>query len=314
MNNGERMRGKHFSEEAKKNMSAVRLARRDWPTEHRFVDGVEHKFCKYCEEWVPITGFFKSSIVYDGLDNRCKKCFSNQQKEREKIDKEKYLRMRRECTKKWKAKNPEMPKLWRAKNHEKVRSYCKRWAENHPEENRKRYHDYYERNIDQMRAKAKEYNQSERGRERKLRWIENNREKYLAQVKRYNEKRASDPKYRLSHSISSGINAALQGRKKGIHWETLVGYTLSDLAGHLERQFKKGMCWSNYGKWHLDHRVPVAVFNFEKPEDIDFERCWALSNLQPLWSEENIKKQAKLSKPFQPALRIAAKGECHEPY
>jgi len=45
-----------------------------------------------------------------------------------------------------------------------------------------------------------------------------------------------------------------------------------------------------------------SVFNFSKPEDMDFKRCWALSNLQPLWAADNFSKHAKLKKPFQPSM------------
>jgi len=62
------------------------------------------------------------------------------------------------------------------------------------------------------------------------------------------------------------------------------------------------MTWDNYGKWHIDHVIPTSVFNFEKPEDDDFKRCWSLQNLQPLWALDNIKKGNKLEKPFQPKL------------
>ena len=49
-------------------------------------------------------------------------------------------------------------------------------------------------------------------------------------------------------------------------------------------------------------------FTYETPEDIDFKRCWALKNLQPLEAKENLRKQAKLDKPFQPSLLVNIKG------
>jgi 5-methylcytosine-specific restriction endonuclease McrA len=66
------------------------------------------------------------------------------------------------------------------------------------------------------------------------------------------------------------------------------------------------MTWGNYGRhgWHIDHRIPISAFNFKAPTDIDFKKCWALSNLQPLWSHENQKKYNKLLKPFQPSLNL----------
>jgi hypothetical protein len=81
---------------------------------------------------------------------------------------------------------------------------------------------------------------------------------------------------------------------------------LGKLGGrHLEKQFLPGMSWENMGEWHIDHKIPIAAFNFEKPEDIDFKRCWALKNLQPLWKSENCIKGAKIDKPFQPSLNLS---------
>ena len=41
-----------------------------------------------------------------------------------------------------------------------------------------------------------------------------------------------------------------------------------------------------------------------KPEHTDFKKCWSLKNLRPLWSLENMSKNDKLYKPFQPSLQI----------
>lgn len=84
-----------------------------------------------------------------------------------------------------------------------------------------------------------------------------------------------------------------------------MGYTLAQLMRHLEKQFTPEMSWSNYGSyWHVDHKIPIAAFNFSTPRDLDFQRCWALSNLQPLERITNIKKSDKVERPFQPSLLI----------
>ena len=99
-----------------------------------------------------------------------------------------------------------------------------------------------------------------------------------------------DPKMRLVQSIRVLINHSLKGNKNGNHWETLVNFTLQDLIAHLEKQFKPGMSWNNYGAWHIDHKIPVSLWKFEIYTDPEFKECWALDNLQPLWALENIKK------------------------
>lgn len=107
---------------------------------------------------------------------------------------------------------------------------------------------------------------------------------------------------RLRHNISCAISRSLKMNKKGRRWEKVVGYSLQDLQKHLERQFIKGMTWGNYGKWHVDHKIPVSVFNFKTVRDIDFKKCWDLNNLQPMWGTLNISKGDTLNAPFQPSF------------
>ena len=39
-------------------------------------------------------------------------------------------------------------------------------------------------------------------------------------------------------------------------------------------------------------------------EHQDFKKCWSLSNLQPMWAQDNLSKGASLEKHFQPGLTI----------
>lgn len=123
-------------------------------------------------------------------------------------------------------------------------------------------------------------------------WQQRNRER-LAEHE-WNH-RQTDPMYRLSHSISGAMWGALHSEKAGRRWEDLVGYTLDDLIRHLEARFQPGMTWDNYGKWHIDHAIPQSAFSYSSPEDPDFKRCWALSNLEPLWARDNLSKGARES-------------------
>lgn len=73
-----------------------------------------------------------------------------------------------------------------------------------------------------------------------------------------------------------------------------LGYTPFDLKRHLERQFRDGMTWDAFraGEIHIDHVIPVAQFDLTDDEEV--RRCWALTNLQPLWAHENLAKGAKV--------------------
>jgi len=114
-------------------------------------------------------------------------------------------------------------------------------------------------------------------------------------------------KGQLNNRLKSALYQSLKkGSKSFRHWESLVGYTVDQLKKHLEKRFILGMSWEHFlaGELHIDHKIPIAAFNFSKPEDLDFKRCWALKNLQPMWAKENIRKGAKINKPFQPSLAI----------
>lgn len=113
-----------------------------------------------------------------------------------------------------------------------------------------------------------------------------------------------DPKFRLNTNMRQSIhNSIRRNSKNGRSWKRLVDYSIDDLMKHLERKFDKNMSWDNWGEyWHIDHILPISKFNFEKPEDDDFKRCWALNNLQPLEATKNIRKQNKLKRPMQPRL------------
>jgi hypothetical protein len=103
-----------------------------------------------------------------------------------------------------------------------------------------------------------------------------------------------DPIHRLTNTMRAQLWQVLTKQKGGRHWETLVGYTVSQLKAHLETQFVPGMIWENYGTaWHVDHIRPIASFIYSSPDDPEFKECWALGNLQPLWAGLNIRKGAR---------------------
>ena len=90
--------------------------------------------------------------------------------------------------------------------------------------------------------------------------------------------------------MSNRINLLIKA-KNGRSWLNFVDYTIEELMNHLESKFKQGMNWQNHGSvWHIDHIKPISLFKFSSPEDPDFKECWSLSNLQPLFKEENLSK------------------------
>ncbi len=147
----------------------------------------------------------------------------------------------------------------------------------------------------------------------KKRWKERHPEKHR-ELKNKNKREyvsrriKESPSFLLHYRISRRIREMVGKAKNRRSTEEILGYSSEELRKHLESGFTEGMSWSNYGPsgWHIDHIIPVSAFNFSSPDDIDFRRCWALDNLQPLWAGDNIRKSNQLYKPFQPALSFAA--------
>lgn len=106
-------------------------------------------------------------------------------------------------------------------------------------------------------------------------------------------RRAADPKWRLSSHMRTLIHRGIGKHKAGRSWREFVPYSLEELMAHLEAQFAPGMTWDNHGEWHVDHIRPLCSFEFQTPDDPQFREAWALSNLQPLWAGDNLRKSGK---------------------
>ncbi len=219
--------------------------------------------------------YYKDKNRKDGLGRECKHCVIDRSSVSQASHREEriiYL------------------KKWRAVNQEKTKEYT---------EKRKKEHAVEIKEYEKRRCTL------EKRKDMVRRWNSENPERKREHCRKARARYCATPKGRLHASMKSRMNVSLSGRVKGGRkWEDLVGYSTGQLKRHLEKQFQPGMTWDNYGEWHMDHIIPVAAFNFGTPDDLDFKRCWALKNLQPLWASENMKKNKRLDKPFQPSLRI----------
>jgi len=193
----------------------------------------------------------------------------------------------KEKVREYQLKNPdkikELKKIYREENKEKVRNYERAYRIKNKEKIKK----YREKNKGKIREHAEIYNRENR---------EKIRERKREPDRLYAKKRSNNPIYRLNHNLSTNIRKSLEGNKNGRHWEDLVGYTQIRLKEHLEKQFKDGMTWENYGRngWTIDHKIPISIFNITSTKCKGFKAAWKLENLQPLWAGENSKKKNKL--------------------
>ncbi len=150
---------------------------------------------------------------------------------------------------------------------------------------------YYLENAEKFKIYFENYrkNNSEKVKESYKKWKLNNPERHKEANKKYRQN--NKLKWNFDISIWRTIRD-----KNGHCWEELVNFTLQDLKEYLEKLWKPGMSWDNYGKfgWEIDHIIPISLWEFDSYNDREFKQCWALCNLQPLWVEENKKKKARI--------------------
>lgn len=101
---------------------------------------------------------------------------------------------------------------------------------------------------------------------------------------------ATDPEFRLVRNLRKRLWDAVSGRETIGGTFQLVGCSIPQLRSHLERQFRPGMTWENYGRggWEVDHIRPIAGFDMRRESSV--AECFHHSNLQPLWASENRSK------------------------
>lgn len=119
-------------------------------------------------------------------------------------------------------------------------------------------------------------------------WRKRNPDRVRGYGQAHRARKISDPNYRLMRAMRCAVSRALRGKSEGAIRH--LPYSIAELRQHLEMQFSKGMDWSNYGKWHIDHIRPLASFGIDSAESADFHSAWGLPNLRPLWARENVRK------------------------
>jgi hypothetical protein len=195
------------------------------------------------------------------------------------LNPEKYRAMDRERY----ASNPDIyrRKKMQMDSSERHAAYQVAYRLNNREKIRGHYRESYAKNPARFRLNAK-------------RWKDAHKDKVSEISREYQRKRRrEDPAFRLRSNLRRRISRAIErGAKAGKTLE-LLGCSVSDLKKHLEGQFKGGMTWKNYGKWHIDHIHPCVSFDLADPEQQ--KECFNWRNLQPLWATENLRKSGKVA-------------------
>jgi hypothetical protein len=170
----------------------------------------------------------------------------------------------------------------------------KKYRFEHKEQLIKSQQKYYLKNKKRIIKRQRAYYKLNR--EQVKKWNRNfyikNQIKYRKlMVKRDKNRFNNDINYKIRSLLKTRLYLALKNNQKIGHTIELLGCSIDNLKKHLESKFTKGMSFSNYGKWHIDHIRPCSSFDLSKEEEQ--AKCFHYTNLQPLWAKENLSKGDK---------------------
>jgi len=151
-------------------------------------------------------------------------------------------------------------KLWKYNNKQRIKQYNTEYRADHSLE---------------IREQRKEYRKNNRD-------IINKYERYKTQT---------DINFKLSKRIRNRLNDIIRQRftYKKSKLNEYLGCSLDFLKTYIESKFLLGMSWDNYGKWHIDHIIPLSSATSEE----ELYKLNHYTNLQPLWAIDNIRKSNK---------------------
>lgn len=204
-----------------------------------------------------------------------------------------------------KYKDPEYQKKWYDKKKTDPEFQLKRkcYRELHKKEKSRQAKEYRKKNREELCLKTKIY--TAKTKDKKKEYDRKNKNKINEKRRNYRLKKyRNDLIFRLSHNVGSVVRAYLKknngSKNNSSTWKALL-FTPQDLKEHLEKLWEFWMNWENYGSingdkrtWQIDHIIPQILLPYDSFEHPNFLKCWALENLRPLETSENIKKGDKV--------------------
>lgn len=111
--------------------------------------------------------------------------------------------------------------------------------------------------------------------------------------KEYKRKYRQSSKGRLIDNLRCRLKRCIKNQSGSEFIERNFGCSRKELIEYIEKQFVDGMCWDNYGEWHIDHIKPLSKFDLTSLEEQYSANHY--TNLQPLWKKDNLSKKDNYS-------------------
>lgn len=226
------------------------------------------KYCNKCSRTLGLLNFSKCLSKKDGHQSSCKECRSAQQKAAPKKDQSARYQS---------AEYKESSRQYYLRNADKIKEKAREWSASNPERKKASARKHYAANKDAYLSRASE-------------WASSNPDKRRVIALDYMRRNQDDPEFKAASAARKFLARLLfaTGRKKPGRTASILGYTKSELVAHMQARFAEGMTWDNHGEWHIDHIVPLSVLiglGITEPSKVN-----ALANLQPKWAFDNLSK------------------------
>ncbi len=215
-----------------------------------------------------------------------------------------FLKICKDCCKKYYKKNKKRFKEYAKNNKEKIEKYQKIYRK-----------EYYKNNIEREKERKKAYykinkekfikhrqDNKEKLKEKDKKWYQNNKDhvkeyqkQHRKQINLYaRNRRKVNINVRLKERLLSRVKNALKKGIKSKHTMELIGCDIDFFKNYFKSKFTKGMTWDKFmnGEIHIDHIIPCRKFDLT--DIIQQLQCFNYRNLQPLWAKDNLSKNGKL--------------------
>lgn len=197
---------------------------------------------------------------------------------------------------------------YRSRNKEKISTYFKEYREENLQELKQQSREHYKQNREQIieqnaayytsnkeaaHQRIKEYRaeNADKIKQQRKEYYVKNKQQIIERGEQYRKHRkATDELYRFKCLMRQAVYNAFSRIKcnKPTNTLNLLGCSWQEAKEHFEKLFLPGMTWENYGLWHIDHIKPVSTFTEDTLHEMN-----CISNLQPLWAEDNLLKSNK---------------------
>lgn len=263
----------------------------------------EPKQCIRCKRFSE--SFYSKTVCWD-----CRKHYLKDYYKKNKNKIKKYKKQYRKNNKKEIANKK---KEYCKKNKDKIKAYKKYYESKNKDAILDKKKRYYQKNKNVIIKKRKDNYKKNKNKYKKYYsdYYNKNKNKIKKRNKEYINKRIKkDAVFKLRRSVSLLIRLALKKEEalKKTSCIKKLPYTIQELKKHLEAQFEPWMTWENWGvykkelwddddsstwTWQIDHIIPQSKLPYDSMDHPNFKKCWALSNLRPLKSKENLTKSNK---------------------